>query len=293
MGKGLVTPQLKRELEAFAPQLVIYCPTACATLNALFRHRRLQKLMKETRCALLSLQHRSYSKLILQLLKYLRPWRLIILSRRSEEMYRSLGFDVLRIKAGVDLDVFHPVDDAQSLGLRGKLGLGAGSRIILHVGHLVANRGLERLKALSAISGTQVVVIASTATDADLDLKDDIVRNGIHLIHGYIQNIHEYYQASDVYVFPVEDSSGSIEFPLSVLEAMSCNLRVVSTPFGALPEHFPEAPGLHYLRRDEKLASAVEDSMLEEPDTRRLVREFDWEHSIAELMEKLLEDADR
>ena len=48
-----------------------------------------------------------------------------------------------------------------------------------------------------------------------------------------------------------------IEMPLSVLEAMSCNLPVISTKFGALPRIFEEGDGLIFVDSEEDIIGAV------------------------------------
>ena len=60
----------------------------------------------------------------------------------------------------------------------------------------------------------------------------------------YITHLEEIYALSDCYVFPTTDRRYCVEMPLSVLEAMSCNLPMLTTRFGALPGVFEEASGL-------------------------------------------------
>ena len=62
-------------------------------------------------------------------------------------------------------------------------------------------------------------------------------------------NIEEVYALSDCYVFPTPPMNkiNSIEIPLSVLEAMACNLSVITTKFGALPKVFEEGDGLIFV----------------------------------------------
>lgn len=45
--------------------------------------------------------------------------------------------------------------------------------------------------------------------------------------------------------------------PLSVLEAMACNLPVVTTPFGGLARCFRDTPGLYYAETQEAFQEAV------------------------------------
>jgi glycosyltransferase involved in cell wall biosynthesis len=50
------------------------------------------------------------------------------------------------------------------------------------------------------------------------------------LFLGAIQNVQEYLQASDLFVFPTENDA----FPSSIVEAMACALPIVTTPVGAI-----------------------------------------------------------
>jgi glycosyltransferase involved in cell wall biosynthesis len=100
---------------------------------------------------------------------------------------------------------------------------------------------------------------------------------GIIVIDEYIGEVHELYQASDCYVFPVSSSTGAVEIPLSVIEACACNLPVLTTRFGALPETIREGNGFCFYDRvseiHEKIA-AIRDS---KPETAAKVAEFTWE----------------
>ena len=50
----------------------------------------------------------------------------------------------------------------------------------------------------------------------------------------YIPEVEDIYRLSDLYLFLAESDTAAIEVPLSVLEAMACNLPVICTPFGGL-----------------------------------------------------------
>ena len=73
---------------------------------------------------------------------------------------------------------------------------------------------------------------------------------------------------------------GSIEVPLSVLEAMSCNLPVVTTKYGALPQMFTEEGGLHFIEQEADFVRLVAEVRAnQEPvSTRKQVLAYSWEN---------------
>ncbi len=289
LGKRLVTPELKGCLESFRPNLVLYCPTACATFNALLRHSRLERLVPGARCALMSLQSREYSWWQKPLLRFVRPWRLVVLSRAQEEYYRERGFEALAVRAGVDLTRFCPANAQERKLLRKRLGWPSEKRVIFHAGHLRAGRGLDAMSALARQEEFHLVMAASTANPADDSLREELVAAGIEIHHEYLPKIEDFYRAADLYLFPVREASESIEFPLSVLEAMACNLAIVTTPFGALTEHFTARDGLRYFQNLRDLPGAVDAALSQKVNTRAKVESFGWHAGMEELMSKLRE----
>jgi len=67
---------------------------------------------------------------------------------------------------------------------------------------------------------------------------------GFRIIDEYVPNIEEIYNLADCYVFPTFKRHNCIDMPLSVMEAMACNIPVISTKFGGLPKIFKEGNGL-------------------------------------------------
>jgi glycosyltransferase involved in cell wall biosynthesis len=84
---------------------------------------------------------------------------------------------------------------------------------------------------------------------------------------------------ADCYLFPVRNDTASIDLPLSVLEAMSCNLPVITTRFGGLDEIFDEGEGLFFLDDDNQLKKNVEivREGLVDIETRKKVMALSWE----------------
>lgn len=289
LGKVLVTPALRECLEDFKPELVLYCPTACATLNALARHSRLSRAAQGTPCALLSLQTRDYPWWQRPLLRFVRPWRLVVLSQAQGRYFTDRGFETLAVRAGVDLTRFRPAQEAERNQIRATFRWPRKKKVILHVGHLRAGRGLDAMKALAGREELHLVLAASTANPADESLERELKQVGIEVHHEYFPRIEDLYRAADLYLFPVRAGSGSIEFPLSVLEAMACNLPVVSTPFGALPESFTAGDGLQYFQAMQDLPAAIFAAMSQPIATRAKVESFSWEAGMEDLMSRLRE----
>ena len=74
----------------------------------------------------------------------------------------------------------------------------------------------------------------------------------------YFPNLEEIYALSDCYVFPTINRRACIETPLSVLEAMACNLPVITTKFGALPRMFKEGEGLFFIKSEREVSKIIE-----------------------------------
>lgn len=133
--------------------------------------------------------------------------------------------------------------------------------IAVHVGHLRRTRGLDRLIEIKTklADRIEIVVVASPYFEPEDTLLADLHAAGIRVDRGFIASIADVYHSADLYLFPPPpQSEGAIELPLSVLEAVSCGLPVVSTPFGALPEALAGVAGVLFADAN-NFAQTVED----------------------------------
>ena len=73
--------------------------------------------------------------------------------------------------------------------------------------------------------------------------------------------------------------------PLSVMEAMSCNLPVISTRFGVLPDTFSGGEVLFFVQKEEELYEKIQEIKHNTPEvrTREKVLPYSWERVIHQL----------
>jgi glycosyltransferase involved in cell wall biosynthesis len=145
------------------------------------------------------------------------------------------------IPNSVDTTLFIPAEPAQKSILREKLNLPGAAIIAIYTGRLVSYKGLPLLlKVWNEIrckhSNLLLVIVGTGGLDihnCEDELREYVKASGLQghvLFTGAVQNVSEYLQASDLFVFPTENDA----FPSSIIEAMACGLPVVSTPVGAI-----------------------------------------------------------
>jgi glycosyltransferase involved in cell wall biosynthesis len=189
----------------------------------------------------------------------------------------------------VDTKKFKPVLRDEKMRLRQKYGIQPDAFLLLHVGHFRENRGLRVFAKILSGKNVRCLVVGGTSLEASEQLKRDLETAGCRILHDYIANIEEVYQLADCFVFPAPALSayelpqeyqqlGAIDTPLTVLEAMACNIPVITTAFGALPRTFPESPGVYYYDGSvEQLQEMIlEVQQLRECQTRAKLTGLDW-----------------
>jgi glycosyltransferase involved in cell wall biosynthesis len=210
----------------------------------------------------------------------LRPDLVIVQSREDEIMFRKMGCGTGYLPNGVDVDRFKPANSERRAQLREKYGLPADRKIILHVGHLKEDRNIQVLEKIGDPSVLRLVV-GSRYMGIEDDLHARLVKNGFRVILGYVERIEELYALSDIYVFPVKKNR-TIAMPLSVLEAMACNLPVVSMKFPGLASFLEEGAGLSFAEDEDELVRKLSMWLAAsgrelKPETRDQVKDLSWE----------------
>jgi glycosyltransferase involved in cell wall biosynthesis len=143
----------------------------------------------------------------------------------------------------VDTTLFSPVTPPMKAALRQKLLLPADQTVVTFTGRLVSYKGLPLLlrvweEVQRLHSQTILLLVGSGGLDVhncEDELKEFVQAKGLqHRVRftGDVHNVHEYLQASDIFVFPTEKEA----FGISLIEAMACGLPVIATPTGGIKD---------------------------------------------------------
>ena len=194
---------------------------------------------------------------ILKILKLLKVDLVLVQTKLTEDFFKSLGFPTKYFFNSVDIDKFRPMDDSQKTKLRLKYKIPVEKFVLLHVASLTRQRNLDMLMEIQD-DKNQVLIIGRENEKIDLNVFEKLNQKGCKVWLKHFQNIEEVYNLSDCYVFPSKEKNACIETPLSVLEAMACNLPVITTNFGSIPSLFQEENGLFFIEEPGDISKILE-----------------------------------
>lgn len=187
----------------------------------------------------------------------LQPNGVIVQSAKYENIMSSYQCKVYNKPiVGFDHTKFKPVSKSIKEKIRKELNIPLSSIVGLHVGHINKGRNLLPLSNLHK-NGIQIIVIGSTTVKPNKKIRTHLVNSGVLVIDSYVKDIEKYYQASDFYIFPIIDSRACIQVPLSILEAMGCNIPIITTEFEGIPYYFETEGRNLYLIEDQFESSSV------------------------------------
>ncbi len=279
-----ITRTLRNAIRGFRPEAVVYIPDGPVSAANLIRARLLKWYAGNAPTAVVCLQPPRSASFLLRALRTIAPPDMVYAqSEAGRKALAEIGFNAGIVRSGVDARRFRPADPDEKARLREQFGIDPSAYVVLHVGHVKEGRNLRVLGDIaSSVPNASPLVVGSTSTTQEADLAAWLKGNGVRILDGYIERIEDLYRLADLYLFPVVENNHAVEMPLSVLEAMACNLPVVTTRFGALPECFDEGDGLYYADTDAEMLEKIGiASKADPPNTRPKMDDYTWE-SVAE-----------
>ena len=216
----------------------------------------------------------------------LKPDLILAASDEMEKMFTNFGCKTGFLPNGVDIDRFHPHSSQSRHQLREKYGIEPGKFVVLHVGHIKKDRNVQILSQLQD-KDKQVLIVGSTYRGGgDEKVQQELEESGCLIWKSYFPNIEEIYAMADCYVFPSQ-GRGCLLLPLSVMEAMACNMPVISTRFGGLPSIFQEGDGLFFADKVEDFPPLLDRIKAGDVkiNTRQKVLPYTWEN-VTKMLEK-------
>lgn len=280
--KEIFSTYFWRGIKEFKPHIIHYL--TAPTLSSFVALKLAKLYCRDAKLVISSLHPYSLKLLRNPVLKtfisLIKPDLILTQSHEVERILRGIKCNTELLPNGVDTERFIPATVEIKEELREKYGIDKEKFVILHVGHIRGVRGLKTLNRLQKENeNNQVIIIGSSYFKTDKTLCRDLIKNGCIVWNKYFDKIEEVYALSDCYVFPTVKGD-SIFMPLSVLEAMSSNLLVLSTKYEGLTDNFEEHEGLIFFDDEESIFKKLKEarSGALKPDTRRNVLSYSWDN---------------
>lgn len=286
--KLLLTAALYQCVKRQSSPNILYIPEASITPNSFLRAKLLQWFTgKEVH--ILSLQPRHYGRITKKLLPFLKPHSIITQSKTTARYLKKFSFKTSVLPLGVDETKFSPYEQSKKEELRLKHNIPVASTVILHVGHVRSSRNLGVfLDVKKQLPNVFPIIIGSTYSPLDDQINTDLTAAGIRVIREYIPKLEDFYNLADYYIFPVLKNDGAIETPLSVLEAMACNLPIISTRFGSLPDVFQEDSCFHFFDSAQDIVDVIKHGKPAHCPNREKIKPFTWDAITEQLVAAII-----
>ncbi|KAF5083742.1 D-inositol-3-phosphate glycosyltransferase [anaerobic digester metagenome] len=136
---------------------------------------------------------------------------------------------------GIDEEIFKPINTDPSL-LRKKYGLPTDKKILFFSGNPTIRKGGDLLPHIMKELGNEYILLMTGG------LRKGQIRTGQNIIslgRLTLQELIEIYNLGELFLFPTRMEG----FCLSILEAMSCGMPIVSTNVASLPEQVIDGKG--------------------------------------------------
>lgn len=210
--------------------------------------------------------------------------RIVAMSENVFDSLLNAGVDMDKITIipnGIDTERYTP-DLSASINVRKKLKLIEDDKVVLFVGNLLHAKGLDLLiESMVEITANEphCKLIVTLELEhkgfrekwrqiekrvAELSLKKNIVRLGM------INYMPQLLASADIVVAPYRNTNGPSDYPLAIMEAMSCGTSVVGTKVGGMPELITDGENGYLVdANDVNCLSMAVNKLLKYPELRK------------------------
>ncbi|WAI00847.1 glycosyltransferase [Methanogenium organophilum] len=278
-----------RNIYAYKPDIIHYLHGP--TEKSFILLKLISKICSNPK-TVMSAMNPSFSNSFRWFINFCRPDIVLVQSNNTQKMFLDLGLKTVFIPGGVDIEKYKPNNRDEKRKLRTKYGIDQDSFVILHIGPIKENRNIQEFISIKEKNNT-VIIVGSKSAGIDPRLFNNLKDSGCIVIDKYLPNIEEIYALSDCYFFAakykrsssgIKESSG-IEIPLTVLEALACDIPTISTKYGGLEQIFTEKPSnLFFIDDSSEILEAI--NQIKKNDyksSRELINKFSWSQIVNEL----------
>jgi glycosyltransferase involved in cell wall biosynthesis len=257
---------------------ILYIPESSSTLFSLFRAFVLKSFTRKN-IVIFAFQPRRYNGIKKIVFKLFAPSLILTPSKSYADSLHEFGVQCKVVPLGVNTEKYRQYEQWLREKNRIKYKIHKGKVTLLHVGHICPSRNLEwLLEVKREAPNIEIIVVGSSYNDNHSELYTLLKANGIRIVDQYIADMAEIYNLADYYIFPVIDDQGAIATPLSVLEAMSCNIPILTTKFGSLVDMFQSDKYFHFIDKSSDILETIKTDKykLEYCNNRGKAEKYTW-----------------
>ena len=164
--------------------------------------------------------------------------------------------NVSLVSRGVDTDEF--ISQEKDAKLIHKYNISVHEKVVLTVANLVPVKGIEiLLDAIQLLSrkdrSIRLFIVGDKNSDYGklMEKKADLYKHSskIHFI-GKVQDVKKYYSIADIFVLPTLDKGRREGSPVSLLEAMSCNIPIIASDVSGVNDILEPFPNTYFKAGD-------------------------------------------
>ena len=285
INKFLVNMPFLIEVRNLPQPSILYIPKASLTFFSVIR-AKIINIFTGKDVFVYSFQPKNYGFISRRIVQLISPKCVFIPGKVTSQHLTALGVNNRILSLGVDDNKYYEFDCERKTELRKQHEIEERKIVFLHVGHIQNSRNLEWLIDVKGkCPEIEVLIVGSTYNKNDSGLYSKLQDAGIRIITNFISDMEDIYNLADYYVFPVLKNDGAIETPLSVLEAMACNVPIVTSRFGSLPDTFKQDKDFHYVGSSDEIVDIIRNHKKNKPNNREKIKPYTWGHIARRVVE--------